>query len=106
MVGAQGPARAAFGADGQRHTGFTAKHITKLGRLIAELIHNQAHKIHIHNLHHRPHSGYSGAYARADYGCLRDSRIPDTLVAVLLPQPLGDAVGPAVDGHVLAHDEH
>ena len=105
VLRARRPARAALGADRDRHRHLPAGHVPVLGRLVDDLLGSEREEVLVHHLGDRPHPLDRGADRRADEGHLRDRRVADALGAELVEHPHRHAHRAAHLGDVLAHHE-
>ena len=105
MLGGNAPPRPALGPENHRHGGLAAEHVAVLPGLVDELVHGDGHEIEVHDLGHRAHAGHRRPDGRSGDGRLTDGRVADAILAELVQQATGRPVRPAVDGHVLTHDE-
>ena len=87
------------------HIDEPTRHVADTGGVIDQLI--KCHRVEgpEHELHDRPHAQHGGSDAHADEAGLRNRGVHDALVAPLVPEALGDLVGPVVLGHLLTHDD-
>src|SRR5262249_54874383 len=106
VLGGQLAAAAARRADDQWTAGLATEHVVDLGGVVDDLVHRQQAEVDRHDLHDRPRAGHRRADRRADEALLGDRRVAHALLAELLQQALGDAVGPVEHPDLLAQDEH
>src|SRR3984885_15912350 len=107
-------ARAYHGANHNRRNRLTAEHVTKLCRLVINLIETDAHEIDKHQFDHRTQSRGRGSDRGSHKSGFSDWGVHDT-VPKRFPQPFRDsedstprvhfAVGSASAGNILAHDD-
>ena len=106
MLGRELAAGAGGHADHERHVELTARHVQQRGRGVHDLVERQQAEVDRHDLDDRSHPAERRADAGADEARLRQRRVAHPVATELLVQALGDGVGAAVVGDVLAHDEH
>ena len=77
----------------------------RLGRLIAELVHDQEDEIAEHQVHDGARAGHGGPHGEAHEARLRDRRVEHPVGAKFLDQARENLEGRAGLGHVLAEDK-
>ena len=87
------------------HAHLTARHVTRLGRGIDELIHRLHGEVERHELDDRLEPGERRADAEPGHGVLGDRGVDHARSAEFLQQTLGDLVGALILGDLLADDE-
>src|SRR5690349_2072316 len=87
--------------DGHR----SARHITKLGRLVDDLVGGHQGEIHEQQFDYRPHPGHRRANAQTYKTGLTDRRVAHALRAKFIDQILGHAKDTAVMSDVFPHKE-
>ena len=73
-------------AQHQRHIQLATRHVVGLGRLIAELVHDQKQEVAEHQVHHRAASGHGGPDGDAHETGFGDRRVDDARGAEFLDQ--------------------
>ena len=95
-----------IGAQDKWHAQFTARHIVRFRRLIAELIHDQEDKIAKHQIDNRACAGHGRADRKPHKAGFGDGGVNDTACAEFLDQTGKDFERCAGFGHVFTDDEH
>src|SRR5829696_5575634 len=102
-------AEAATGTNGrtdhERNARLLVRHVPELRRLVDETVHRQGHEIPEHDLDNRAQSGDGRAERGTGHRELRDRRVEDAVLAVLLVQPRGRHEDTARSRHVLAEED-
>ena len=82
-----------------------AGHVAQLGGYVHDLVGGQQAEVDRHELDDGSQATEGGSDARADEDRFRDGRVLNAVLAELVDEALGDAVGAAVEADVLAHQE-
>mmetsp|Transcript_3993 Transcript_3993/g.12014 ORF Transcript_3993/g.12014 Transcript_3993/m.12014 type:complete len:299 (-) Transcript_3993:218-1114(-) len=97
------PSHASRATDHHRDLVLSSRRVVEHAAVVGDLVEGQEKETHVHALDHGPQTGHGGADAHASKGVLRDRRVQQPHLPVLLVQIVCHFVGTTVVPDVLAH---